>query len=182
MQKLKKLAIAGLLFLFSLFNISIAHAHCPLCTGAVGAAAVGAKYLGMDVTIIGVFIGAFAISTGLWFAKWVGKKLANFGIYHAYTIVIASFALTVLPLMSLEPEPLYLPVFITGAAGTILNKAYWTNKILFGSIFGGLAAIIAYWLHIKIKESRGKVLFPFQGIVFTILSLAATSAILYFLI
>ena len=51
----------------SLFVLREVSAHCPLCTGAVVAGAVGAKYLGLDVTILGIFVGAFAISLGFFF-------------------------------------------------------------------------------------------------------------------
>ncbi|MBI2661045.1 hypothetical protein HYX09_02120 [Candidatus Woesearchaeota archaeon] len=176
-----KFIMALLLFpILASLNAGKALAHCPLCTGAVGAAAIGAKYLGVDVSIIGVFIGAFAVSTGLWFARWVQGRFQKGIPFQASIIIFASFVLTVVPLMSIEPEPLYFPMLFTGAAGTALNRIYWPNKILFGSILGGMATMLAYWIHLKIKKARGRVLFPFQGIAITIVVLALTSFMLYF--
>lgn len=180
MNAIKKLAGSFFISLFSLINVNIAAAHCPLCTGAVGAAAVGAKYFGVDSSIIGVFIGAFAISTGLWFARWLRNKFQKTISFQTPIVVILSFILTVVPLMKVEPEPIFFPVLLFGASGSLLNKAYWINKILFGSALGAIASLAAYWLHLKVKAVKGKVLFPFQGIAFTLLSLAIISLIIFY--
>jgi len=180
MNAIKKLAGSLFISLFSLLNVNIAAAHCPLCTGAVGAAAVGAKYFGVDSSIIGVFIGAFAISTGLWFARWLKSRFQKTIPFQTPIVVILSFILTVVPLMKVEPEPIYFPVLLFGASGSLLNKAYWINKIFFGAFFGSVASLAAYWLHLKVKMVKGKVLFPFQGIAFTLLSLAIISLIIFY--
>ena len=153
------------------------YAHCPLCTGAVGAAAIGAKYYGLDESIIGIFIGAFSISTGLWIGRKIKKEYIRFQLP---LIVILSFLLTVIPLLAVSKEPVYLPVLIAGASGSLLNKVYWVNKILLGSIIGTFITLFGYWLHLFIKRINGKVLFPFQGITLTIFLLAISSMGVYF--
>jgi len=165
-----------LVLLVLLFLIPAVYAHCPLCTAAVGAAAVSAKYYGMDLSIIGIFIGAFGVSTGL----WIGLKIKNYFKFQLPVIVLLSFLLTALPLLYISDEHIYLPVLWIGSAGSFFNKVYWINKILFGGIIGALASVLAYLLHVHVKKIRGKVLFPFQGVVFTILSLAITSMVMYF--
>lgn len=167
-----------ILFVLLLFSIPIAHAHCPLCTAAVGAAAVSAKYFGVDTSIIGLLIGAFGVSTGLWLALKVKRQFFKF---QAPIIVLLSFLLTVIPLLALMPEYLYLPLLLFGDPGSIMNKVYWINKMLFGSIIGGFVTLFAYYTHVHIKRIRGKVLFPFQGIILTIAFLAITSLGLYFM-
>ena len=167
------------LFIFVLIIILLTnsvYAHCPLCTAAVGAAAVSAKYYGMDLSIIGLFIGAFGVSTGL----WIGLKIKNYFKFQLPVIVLLSFLLTVLPLLYISDEQIYLPVLWLGSAGSLFNKVYWINKILFGSVIGAVVSVLAYLLHVHIKKTRGKVLFPFQGAVFTILSLAVTGLMIYF--
>ena len=170
---MRKLLVFLILFLFL---VPFAYAHCPLCTAAVGAAAVSAKYYGMDLSIIGLFIGAFGVSTGL----WIGLKIKNYFKFQLPVVVLLSFLLTVLPLLYISDEQVYLPVLWLGSAGSLFNKVYWINKILFGSVIGAIASVLAYLLHVHVKKIRGKVLFPFQGIVFTILSLAMTSLVMYF--
>lgn len=162
------------LFLFP----SQAEAHCPLCTGALGAGAAAAKYYGLDESIIGVLIGAFGVSIGLWIARSIKKEYFRF---QSAAIVLLSFILTLLPLLGISKESIYLPIFITGGPGTILNKVYWINKTLFGGIIGGIATIFAFWLHIYIKKINGKVLFPYQGIAFSVAILLLVSTSLYFI-
>lgn len=165
-----------IILLVLLFSVPAVHAHCPLCTAAVGAAAVSAKYYGMDLSIIGLLIGAFGVSTGL----WIGLKIKNYFRFQLPVIVLLSFLLTALPLLYISDERIYLPVLWLGSAGSLFNKVYWINKILFGSVIGAIASVLAYLLHVHVKKIRGKVLFPFQGVAFTILSLAITGLMIYF--
>ena len=173
---MKKLFFVSFIFVFLLIGVIPVHAHCPLCTAAVGAAAISAKYYGLDTSIIGLLIGAFGASTGL----WAGIKIKKYFKFQLPIIVLASFLLTVIPLIYLDSDSIYFPLLFFGQSGSILNKVYWLNKIFFGSIIGGVAALIAYWLHVYIKKLNGKVLFPFQGIAVTLAMLFASGAILYF--
>ncbi len=152
-------------------------AHCPLCTVAVGAAAVSAKYYGLDVSIIGLLIGAFGISTGL----WIGLKIKKYFKLQFPIIVLASFLLTVVPLLYISNDAIYFPLLLFGKAGSILNKVYWVNKVLLGSIIGGLVTLFAYYSHIYIKKINGKILFPFQGIALTLAFLFVSGLSMYFI-
>ena len=171
-------------FIFILFSvllvliIPVVHAHCPLCTAAVGAAAVSAKYYGLDASIIGLLIGAFGISTGLWIGLKVKKQYFKFQLP---LIVLASFLLTIIPIFYIQNDSIYLPLLLFGQAGSALNKVYWVDKMLFGSILGGIITLIAYWTHITIKKAKGKVLFPFQGIAITLLFLLVSGIGIYFI-
>ncbi|MBI3033661.1 hypothetical protein HYY72_00695 [Candidatus Woesearchaeota archaeon] len=171
-MRIRKFLPAGIAGLLALPAV---HAHCPLCTAAVGTAAVTANYLGLDPSIIGIFIGAFGISTGL----WIGLKLKRFIPMQAPLIVIGSFALTVLPLLALIPETAYIPVLVAGSPGSTLNRVYWMNKLLLGSIIGGVASLLGFWIHTRIKSIRGKVLFPFQGVAITVAILLSASLAMY---
>src|SRR3989344_3714167 len=151
MKKLFLLSLILLLF------IPIVYAHCPLCTMAVGAGVVAAEYYGLDTTIIGLLVGAFAVSIGLWIGLKLKKEYIKFQLS---LIVLASFLLTVVPIiMGIQSDSIYLPLMSFG-----ITKVYWINKLLFGSIIGALLCLAGYWIHTYIKKSRGKVLFPYQGI------------------
>ncbi|MEK6904401.1 MAG: hypothetical protein AABW87_02290 [Nanoarchaeota archaeon] len=169
-----------LIFLISIFLFFVlpsAYAHCPLCTGAVVAGAAGAKYLGLDVTIIGIFVGAFAISLGL----WVSRKIKSYFKYQSLVIIILSFILTVVPVMPYVNDLVPVPVLLTGGAGSLLNKVYFVNKLLLGSIIGAVVTFIGYLLHLLIKVRHGKVIVPFQGVVITMLLLLLASVPVYFI-
>lgn len=174
MQRLGALFAAVSLFIT---NTPIVHAHCPLCTGAVIAGAVGAKYIGLDVSIVGIFTGAFAISTGI----WVGKKIRQLVPYQVLWAALLSFALTIIPLLGKMNEPAYIPVFLFGTAGSLFNRLYFVDKFLLGSAIGGIVTAGAYWVHLSIKARNGKVLFPFQGIALTVTLLIMASIPMYFL-
>ena len=166
-----------LIFAVILVNlIPSVYAHCPLCTAAVGAAAVSAKYYGLDTSIIGLLVGAFGISTGLWIGLKIKKEYFKFQFTG---VVFASFLLTVVPLLSISSDSIYLPLLIFGSSGSLLNKVYWVDKMLLGSIIGGVTALFAFFIHSYIKKAKGKVLFPFQGIAITLFFLIASSLILY---
>jgi|SRR3989344_6404832 len=167
-----------LAFLPSLFFLNEANAHCPLCTGAVVAGAVGAKYLGLDIAIFGIFVGAFAISLGL----WISNKLKSYFKFQSLLIIILSFLLTVLPVLPFVKDTTYLSLFLFGEPGGLLNKVYFVNKLFLGSIIGSMITIFAYYLHNFIKLKHGKVLFPYQGVVLTILFLILSGIITYFVI
>lgn len=171
---MKRKFIFILVALFLVF-LPISYAHCPLCTAAVGAAAVSAKYYGLDASIIGLLIGAFGISTGL----WIGLKVKKYFRFQMSLIVLASFLLTLVPLLYIDKSTVYLPLLLLGQPGSALNKVYWINKILFGSLIGGLITLTAFYIHTYIKKINGKVLFPFQGIAITLAFLLISGLGLY---
>ena len=156
------------IFLFFILGISCVSAHCPLCAGAVGAAAVGASYLGIDNSIVGLFVGAFSISTGLWFAKKMKRKYFKF---QSFSIVLSSFLFTVIPSAKIVNDLDYISLF---------NNIYFLDKILIGSIIGGLITLLALYLHEKIKQVNGKVLVPYQGVFLTLILLIISSIPMYF--
>ncbi len=181
MKKITKKITLSILsvIIFMIISAIPVHAHCPLCTGAVAAGAVTAKYLGLDISIVGLLVGAFGISTGLWFGKKIKKEFFKFQLY---AVAVLSFLLTVVPLRFISTDNIYLPLLLFGEPGSILNKIYWIDKLIFGSIIGGLLTFMGYWLHNYIKKVKGKVLFPYQGIAITVGLLFATGLIMFLII
>ena len=176
---MKKTIILIPLALILLFAAAIpVHAHCPLCTAAVGVAAVSAKYMGLDVSIVGLFVGAFGISTGIWLGKKIRKEYIKFQLP---VIAILSYLLTVIPLRFISSDNIYIPLLLFGEPGSILNKIYWIDKLIFGTIIGGILTFIGYWIHNYIKKVKGKVLFPYQGIIITLSLLLLSGLILFFI-
>lgn len=174
---MKKMAI---IFLASVAMLSIGsapvHAHCPLCAGAVGMVAASAKYYGLDASIVGLFGGAFAVSTGVFFAQKVKKQYIRL---QFPAIVLASFILTVIPLLLIKSEDMVLPLRLFGETGSVLNRVYWMDKLVFGALIALPVTLLAFWLHDYTKKVRGRVLFPYQGIVFTLAVLSIAGLGLY---
>ncbi len=152
------------------------YAHCPLCAGAVGMVAASAKYYGLDASIVGLFGGAFGIATGLMFAQKMKREYLRF---QFPAIVLASFILTVIPLLLIKSEDVVLPLRLFGETGSMFNKIYWMDKLVFGALISLPVSILAFWLHNYVKKANGRVLFPYQGIVFTLVLLSITGLGLY---
>ena len=164
------------LFLFLLIPLftSVVSAHCPLCVMGAGAAAAGAVWLGVSKIVVALFIGAFAMSMGMWFARVIKKKYIPF---QKTLIVLLIFLTTVLPLLPLFKAvgPLYLS-FI-GEYGT----TYAVNYSLYTSILGGLIVFIAPSVSKKISTARGKTI-PFQGVLITFIMLIIGGGLLQILV
>lgn len=160
-----------LAFLLALASLPMVRAHCPLCTMGIAAVAGGATYWGFNKLIISLLVGAFAISTGMWVARSIKKKFIRF---QKPLIVLLSFALTVIPLLSLlyVMYPLHINLF--GDYGSLFNRTYLLNASLISSIFGGFIVAIAPSLSEKITSFRGQRI-PFQGVALTLLLLIITS-------
>ncbi len=170
--------LRSLLFLFPLLfflTTKSAAAHCPLCTVGAAAAAGGAAYLGVDPAVIGLFVGAFAVSTGWWVSRLVKKQYLP---QQKWLIILISFLLTMIPLMPIisTAYPLYIPWF--GSYGSMLNRTYVINPAWITGIMGGLVVSTTPWLSKKISGLREGKVFPFQGVVLTALLLVLAGGIL----
>ena len=155
----------------------IVHAHCPLCALAVGAGAMTASYYGMGLSAVGAFVGGLGIVLGMWTNNFVKQKHIPF---QGTLIVGVTLGLTVMGLNSIPSQTLYLPFFVAGAPGTLLNKVYWVDKALIGAGLGAIAALAAHALHARIKKAMGKTFFPFQSIVLTLAFITLTAIALQF--
>lgn len=158
----------GTLFLLLPFSVK---AHCPLCTIGVAAAAGGAAYLGVHVAVIGLFVGAFAVSTGWWASRWLKKQCVPF---QKTLIIVAAFLLTVIPILPLieSSYPLYIPWL--GVYGTTLV----VNSALVTSLLGGLVVAGAPSLSKKISGLREGKMIPFQGVLLTLALLAVVGVLI----
>ena len=164
----KNIILAALIFVALMAGISApASAHCPLCTAATGAGILIAEKYGVDDAIIGLWVGAFIVSTALWFDRVLKKKYDFPG--QSAIISAVSLALTV------------VPFYFAGMFGNPV-KVLGMDRLLFGIFFGSALTFAGTELSIWIKNTRGKVLFSDQTIVLVTGVLAATSFIFQYLI
>ncbi len=157
-----------------LASISSVSAHCPLCTIGAGAAAGAAVWLGVSKVVVALFIGAFAMSMGMWFSKIPKKKYIPF---QKTAIILLIFLTTFLPLLPLFKAigPLYIP-FI-GAYGT----TFAFNFSLASGLLGAAVTFASPSLNRKIKEKNWMKI-PFQGIILTFGLLLIIALIIQFTI
>ena len=169
--------LISLFFIIPIVLFKYANAHCPLCTITAGAAAAGGVYLGVNKIVIGLLIGAFAMSMGMWFARIVKKKYIPF---QKTLIISIVFLLTVLPLLPIFSSVIGFGVDLSGDYGTLLNRTYVIDQSLLSGFLGGLIVFISPALNKKIKE-KTRIGIPFQGIALTFLLLIIASLIIQFI-
>jgi len=144
-----------------------AWAICPVCTIAVGAGLGLSRWLGVDDTVSGVWIGGLIVSMTLWTADWLTKKNLKIRGLRALTAIFY-ILITVLPL------------YWTGIMGHPYNKLWNMDKLLLGMIAGGLVFWSVADLYEVIKsKNNGHALFPFQKIIMPVGTLLLLSLVFY---
>lgn len=141
-------------------------AQCPVCTAAVIGGIGLARWLKIDDTISGLWIGGLIVATILWTINWCNRKKIIFWARDA-AITIAYYVLVILPL------------YYYNLIGHPSNQIWGTDKILFGTIVGSIFFYAAYLQYENFKKKNGKALFPFQKVVVPVGTLAILSAIFW---
>ncbi|MBI3032491.1 hypothetical protein HYY69_03380 [Candidatus Woesearchaeota archaeon] len=139
-------------------------AHCPLCTIGAAAVAGGAAWMGVNHVVIGLFIGAFAMSLGYWIAKLIKKQYFPL---QSLVIIAFSYLSTIIPLIPLLKSNYPLFISLYGDYGTWLNKTYLFNLFVIGSLLGGLIVVLGPWLSKKLTNLRSGKMIPYQGVLLT---------------
>lgn len=166
--------IGSLLSLFFLY-MKTAAAHCPLCTAGAAVAAAGATYLGVDKIVISLFIGAFAVSTGWWMARKIPRRYVP---YQTHLLIVAAFALTVIPILPILSHPTPFYISLAGGYGSLLNRTYIYDASLATALLGGLTVSITPRISSFVTGLRNGEHVPFQGILLTFMILIFTGIIL----
>ncbi len=164
-----------ILSILAVFLVRFVSAHCPLCTIGAGAAAAGAVWLGVSKVVVALFIGAFAMSMGMWLSKIPKRRYIPL---QKTIIILAVFLATIIPLMPIFSAigPLYFS-FI-GEYG----KTFALDYSLISSLLGGLIVFISPSLSKKIANLRDGKIIPFQGVMLTLLLLVITGGLIQLLI
>ncbi|MCJ7428794.1 MAG: hypothetical protein MUP66_00210 [Candidatus Nanohaloarchaeota archaeon QJJ-5] len=167
------LHIAGITLII-LFLSTMSAAHCPLCTAGAGAAAAGAAYLGVAKPVLGLLIGALGVSMGSWFAKKIPRTYIP---YQHHTTVVASFVLTVIPLLPVIGKQVPLFIGWYGSYGSLLHNTYMYDLSLVTALLGGLIVTVSPTMSAKLTAIRDKHI-DYQGILITLTSLLVFSTII----
>lgn len=131
---------------------------CPVCTVAVAGGLGLSRWLGIDDTISGLWIGALILSISFWLSRWLEKK---FHLSKSQVLLIVV---------------IYLLVFIP------LNWFIEIKKLIIGSTVGSIVFLLALRLDKKIRQAKGKQLINYQKIVIPLCCLSLASIFTYFLV
>ena len=164
------------IFVLSIFGLNLlmakqALAVCPICTVAVGAGVGFSRWIGIDDSITGLWIGGLTVSMITWTVSWFEKKNIHFkGRMLATTV--GYYLLIVVPL------------YFMGIIGNPLNTicACGLDKLVIGVLVGSIAFWFgaSWYYHLK-EKNGGHSYFPFQKVVMPISPLIIMSIIFYLL-
>lgn len=144
---------------------------CPVCTIAVCAGLGLSRWLKIDDTVSGLWIGALIVSLSIVLAKPTQKYLPLSEKVLAFLYLVVFLLTTILPLQ-------YLKVI-----GNPQNMFCGLDKLVFGVITGMVVFSFSLLLHLYLKKKHGqKSYFPFQRVIVPILVLLIASIILYLIV
>lgn len=151
--------IGGLLaFVTLIFALpaNVNAAVCGVCTVAVLTGVGLSRWLGIDDTISGLWIGAMLIAVISLTISWLKKLKISFkGISF---IVAGIFYASVL-----------IPLYIKDIIGHPKNVIWGIDKLLFGMIVGTVVFCLGLFAHYLLRDkNNGKVYFPFQKVIIPI--------------
>ncbi|KXB07010.1 hypothetical protein AKJ51_02220 [candidate division MSBL1 archaeon SCGC-AAA382A20] len=159
--------ILSVAVLFFLFISDYALAHCPVCTLAVGTGVAAARFYGVDSTIIGVWLGAFIISTGLWLTNLLRSRNL---LPNSYTD-LQNFLISFLVFLSFA-----IPFYVSGLIGNPKYTVWGMDKLLLGMVVGSSLSYLGPEISAWIKRRNGdNVVLPFQGAVIVLILLSLSS-------
>lgn len=165
----RKILFLGLFF-SGFFWANAAKAVCPVCVVAIGTCVGLSRWLGVDDTISGAWIGALLVAMILWTLMEMKKKSWSF----SFDMVIVSLVYYLL---------IFVPLYYSGIIGHPLNKVFGIDKIIFGTAVGTAIFLLAHWFNLYLKnKNNGKVYFPYQKVVIPLLFLLAVSLLFHFII
>ncbi len=148
---------------------SAALAVCPVCTVAVGAGLEGARLMGVDDVITGIWAGGLTLSLFFWTVGWLKKHNVDNFWWQIVVPFVGYYALLGMVYM--------LPDVTFGA-----NTLWGVDKFLLGVIIGTVSFYVGARWYIKIKRKNGgRASFAFQKVVVP-LSLLALMSVLFWLI
>ena len=151
-----------------LFFASAAQAVCPVCTIGVVAGLGLARWLKIDDTITGLWIGGATVMLIMWTFVFLDKKNIKFPGRNIITI-IAYYALVFWPLRSLE------------LIGHEQHTIWGMDKLIFSIVLGSISLFGFEKWYRYMRAKRGKSLFRYQKVVWPLLPLIILSIFFYYI-
>lgn len=144
-------------------------AVCPACTVAVGAGIGLSRWLGINDSITGLWLGAFLLSISLWTIDWFDRKKIRF-FFKKPLIIIAYYSLAIVPL--------YFAKIVANPLDFVCSCA--SDKLLLGIIEGSAAFFFAAKLYEFAKQHNdGHAHFPYEKVAIPVLTMAIFTVIFY---
>lgn len=167
---IRKLILSSFLLLIFQFIFSTpVNAVCPVCTAAVGVGVGLSRWLGVDDTITGIWVGALIWSSSFWMANWMERR--KISLPHK-TIISA----VVLYLF------IFVPFQMTGFIGHPINRFWGIDKLVLGTVWGSTIFILGVFTDRVLRVTHEmKVYFPYQKVIVPVGLLVVSSVMFYFI-
>lgn len=127
------------------------------------------RWLGIDDTISGVWIGGIIISSSLWFINWLSAKKPKWKVDDYQLAIVLAFYILVLG-----------PLYYYDIIGHPFNTIFGVDKLIFGTALGSLGFLGGGWIDKQVRKAKGKQLFNYQKVVFPVGTLTLLSLGLYY--
>lgn len=166
-KSIKAVALALIAPILALPNVM---AHCPLCTAATVVGVGITRSLGWDDAIVGVFVGAMVVSSALWVNNILKKKgMGGNDFLRVGSLTVLSLVLTI------------LTFYFAGLFGPAnIYRIFGMEKILFGTISGGVVTFAAFFASNVIKsKNNGRVAFSYQTMILTFAAIMLNAIIFW---
>ena len=145
-------------------------AHCPLCVAGAGAGLTLSRILGIDDSITGIWLGAFIGALAFWTQRALGQRNKLF--FRKWVGALIYILFLVITIWSFYRFNLVV------RHGDIFG----IDKLTFGILLGSSVFYLMDFVNVYLKRINGKSLFPYQSIVFSLISVLLTSVGVYVLI
>jgi len=156
---------------------------CPVCMVAVTAGVGLSRWLGIDDTITGLWIGGLTLSLILWTISFLeARKIKFTGRKIIVSLSYYLFIIVPLYLTGIMGHPLLRLSDSEGFGGQAFNRLFGIDKLLLGVIFGSVFFFLGFLSYGFLKKkNNNKPYFPYQKIVMPITLLLILSFLFYFL-
>jgi hypothetical protein len=132
---------------------------CPVCTVTVIAGLGISRFFGIDDLLTSIWIGAFVLSFSFVFHNWMVKKWPKLkSKYSLYITIISMYILALVP----------------------LYKTPTLDRILYGTALGSVVFLLGVYADKYQRKRFKKIFFPYQKVVFPVVSLILASVVMYF--
>ncbi|MFA5714126.1 MAG: hypothetical protein WC998_00080 [Candidatus Paceibacterota bacterium] len=163
-----KITLASIASLVGIFFAKTALAVCPVCVIGVGAGLGLARWLKIDDTITGLWIGGLTVGLIMWTNEWLEKKNIKFTGRNIVTAIIY-YVTVIWPLHSIE------------VIGNEYHTLWGFDKLILTIVIGSISFFFFEKWYRVMRAERGKSLFRYQKVVWAILPLIILSVVFFFL-
>ena len=140
---------------------------CAVCTVAIIGGLGLSRWLRVDDTVSGVWIGALLVTIIYYTISFLRKQKFNF-FGRDFIVSLIFYALV------------FIPLYTGKIIGHPLNRIWGLDKFIAGAFCGSIIFILAVMLYATLKKKNGgRAHFPLEKVIIPIVALGLTSLVFY---